>query len=495
MKTQEGSGRPPIKPLENAHRVRFHSDEELDRLREATLHVLERVGVTFPSARALDLLSAHGARVDARTQVVRFPPDLVLRALATVPRFYTLGARDPAFDLRFAEGVTYLSNDGCGHLVLDIGSTTTRPSTKDDVARAAQVCDYLSAISFLWPMISAQDCGATAPLHEIDALWSNSIKHVQGFVHGAAAARRAVEMATIVAGGEEARRARPPLSAMVCTVSPLMQDREAIEAALEFAAAGVPVGFTAMPTMGTTAPATMAGLLTVADAEVVSATVLVQLAAPGAPVFHSILPATCDPRTGAYVPKPLNRFGRQTVIEIAHHWGVPSQVGGFGTAARKPGTWQAAAEVALDLYPVALAGADMVAGIGLLDGSTVLALDSLLLDADLYHRTRYALRHLAIDDETLALDTVEQVGPGGHYLGTRHTRRHLRETVVPGLQHEAGPDGQYRDPLAVARERVASILERHRPEPLTDDQRAELDEVLDAAGREAASLGPASLSP
>ncbi len=375
--------------------------------------------------------------------------------MATAPRFYTLGARDPACDLRFAKGVSYLTNDGCGHLVLDIGSTTTRPSTKDDVAAAARVCDHLSAVSFLWPMVSAQDHGATAPLHEIDAMWSNSVKHVQGFVHGAAAARRAVEMATIVAGGETARRARPPLSAMVCTVSPLMQDREAIEAALEFAAAGIPVGFTSMPTMGTTAPATMAGLLAVADAEVVSATVLVQLAAPGAPVFHSILPATCDPRTGAYVPKPLNRYGRQAVVEIAHHWGVPSQVGAFGTGSREPGTWQAAAESGLDLYLVALAGADMIAGIGLLDGSTVLALDSLLLDADLYHRTRYALQRLPIDDETLALDTVTQVGPGGHYLGTKHTRRHLRDTVVPGLQHETGPDGEYRDPLAVARERVA----------------------------------------
>jgi len=484
--TTEQQDRWPIEPLQVAHTVRFQSDSELDRLREATLHVLEHVGVTFPSARALELLSAHGARVDATSQVVKFPPDLVLRAMATAPRFYTLGARDPACDLRFADGVSYLTNDGCGHRVLDIGSTVPRPSTKDDVAQAARVCDHLSAIAFLWPMISAQDYGATGPLHEIDAMWSNSVKHVQGFVHGAAAARRAVEMATIVAGDETARRARPPLSAMVCTVSPLMQDREAIEAALEFAAAGVPVGFTSMPTMGTTAPATLAGLLAVADAEIVSAIVLVQLAAPGAPVFHSILPAHCDPRTGAYVPKPLNRYGRTTVAEIAHHWGVPSQVGGFGTGARRPGTWQAAAEVALDLYPLALAGADMIAGIGLLDGSTVLALDSLLLDADLYHRTRYALQRLPIDDETLALDTVAQVGPGGHYLATRHTRRHLRDTVVAGLQHETGPDGEYRDPLAVARERVAAILADHHPEPLPDDKRVALDEVLAAADREAA---------
>ena len=153
MTADEIGGRPPIEPLECAQPVRFQSDRELDQLREATLHVLEHVGVTFPSARALELLSAHGAHVEAATQIVKFPPDLVLRAMATAPRFYVLGARDPSCDVRFADGVSYLTNDGCGHLVLDIGATTTRPSTKDDVAQATRVCDHLSAVAFLWPMI------------------------------------------------------------------------------------------------------------------------------------------------------------------------------------------------------------------------------------------------------------------------------------------------------------------------------------------------------
>ena len=194
----------------------------------------------------------------------------------------------------------------------------------------------------------------------------------------------------------------------------------------------------------------MAGMFAVADAEVVSALVLLQLAAPGTAVFHSILPSACDPRTGGYVAKPLNRNSRQTAVEIAHHWGVPSQAGGFGTASAMPGTWQSASEVATDPYVMALAGAEMVEGMGLTNGSTTLALESLLLDADVYHRARYALTRPEITEDTLALDTVAAVGPGGHYLAAKRTRRYLPEAMVPGLQHQSGPDGKYRDPLAVA---------------------------------------------
>ena len=474
--------RATIEPLIAPVCLQFHSEEELDGLRTATLWVLENVGVRFPSRPALELLAANGAHVESASQVVRFPPDLVLRAMADVPRHFLLGARNRALDLQLQTGLTFFCNDGCGTLMREADGSS-RPSTKADVAASALVCDGLSSVSFLWPMVAAQDCGSTASLHEIEALWTNSEKHVQGFVHGRTAARYAIEMASVIAGSEAERRRRPPLSAMLCTVSPLMQDREAIEAALEFAKAGIPVGFLSMPTLGTTAPATMAGLFAVADAEVISATVLMQLAAPGAAVFHSIIPEACDPRTGNYVAKPLNRSGRQLAIETAHHWGMSSQAGAFGTAASRPGTWQSASEVAIDSYLPALSGAEMAEGIGLTEGSTTLVLESLLLDSDLYHRARYALVRPEISEETLALDTIAAVQPGGHFLSTKHTRRHLPSAMVSGLQHEAGADGKYRDPVAVARERVEWILANHEPEPLDEDKRNELALILASAER------------
>lgn len=296
--------RPPIEPIRSAFRLRFLDDEQLDRLQAAALELLAEVGVRFPSERALGIFADHGARVDHDRQLVRIPADLVRRAMATLPRTFDLAARDPALDLHLEEGVSYFTTDGCGVETIDFETRRRRPSCKADVGRMALVADYLSSIGFYWPMVSAQDHGRSAPLHEMDASWNNTVKHVQSeTIMGAVPARYALEMATAIAGDRRALRHRPVFSAVVCTVAPLLQDRDGIEGALVLAEAGIPVGFLSMPTLGTTAPATLAGALAMADAEVISATVLVQLAFPGAPVFHSIMQAWADPRTGAYVSR------------------------------------------------------------------------------------------------------------------------------------------------------------------------------------------------
>jgi trimethylamine--corrinoid protein Co-methyltransferase len=108
-----------IEPITTSHKLRFLTDEQLDDLQEATLEVLENVGVGFRSERALAIFAEHGARVDRETQIVKIPRDLVLKTLSSVPRYFTLGARDPALDLRLQDGVSYFTNDGCGHKVVD----------------------------------------------------------------------------------------------------------------------------------------------------------------------------------------------------------------------------------------------------------------------------------------------------------------------------------------------------------------------------------------
>lgn len=192
----------------------------------------------------------------------------------------------------------------------------------------AHVADYLSSIAFYWPMVSARDYGRLAPLHELDAAYNNLVKHVQTeTVMGAELARYAVLMAEVIAGSKENLRRRPPLSSLVCTIAPLGQDAEGIEAAMVFAEAGIPVGFMAMPTMGTTAPAVPGGALVVGNAEVVSAMVLMQLIAPGAPVFYSLLASAMDPITADYiVSTPEKYLCNAAAVQLAHDWGVPSLV-------------------------------------------------------------------------------------------------------------------------------------------------------------------------
>lgn len=106
------------------------------------------------------------------------------------------------------------------------------------------------------------------------------------------------------------------------------------------------------------------------------------------------------------------------------------------------------------------------------------------MDDELYHRARYALMAMDVSDEALALDVIQKVGPGGHYLAQKHTRKHMRTAMKPGLGHQMDAEGKYRDPLEVSRERVRWILDNYQPEPLENVKQAELAKILTAADEE-----------
>jgi trimethylamine--corrinoid protein Co-methyltransferase len=288
-------------------------------------------------------------------------------------------------------------------------------------------------------------------------------------------------MARAVAGGADALRRRPLMSDLIGTVSPLVHDRDGIEAALVFAEAGVPVCFVSMPTLGTTAPATKAGALAVGSAELVSATVVLQLAHPGAPVLHSIMQSWIDPRSSAFLGFPLDVRARWLSTELAHAWGVPSEAASCGTDATVPGAWQAGVEEASDLSLAAMEGSELLPSIGLMSTYTVFWPEHLLLGHDIYQRARHAVMPLDLDDDQLALDVVAAVGPGGHYLAQRHTRTHLRASTTLGITHVPANGGGYRDPVGVAREEAERLYRDYRPQPLAESTRAELARVLAAA--------------
>jgi len=480
---------PPIEPIITPYKLSFLSGQQLTDLQDATLQVLETVGVKFPSETALAIFADHGAKVDHDSQVVKIPRDMVKKAMSTVPRYPLLGARTPELDLQTQNGVTFFTNDGCGHQTVDWQTGERRASTKADFAMMARIEDYLSAISFLWTIVSAQDCGYSSPLHEIEVAWNNCTKHYQSVtLMGAERCRYGVEMAAVLRGSRKAVRQRPPISMICCTIAPLIQDKEAIEGALVFAEAGLPVVFMSMPTMGTTAPATYAGALAVGDAEVISAVVLMQLAHPGAPAFHSLLHAWADPRTAAYVGYPLDSRARYAPVEIAHHWGIPALGGAFGTESPELDSWQSAAEIGPDPLLSGLAGAEIVTGIGLRDTYTLLFPEAIILDADLYHRARYALLEMEISPETLALDVIARVGPAGHFLNQKHTRTHMRTAMVRSITHQLDELGKYQHPRSYARDQVEWILKNHHPEPLEESIQSELSRIINAAELEFQAL-------
>ena len=436
----------------------------------------------FESPKAHAILKRAGAKVDQATGLVRIPRRLVEEALACVPREYVLGARDPACDLALGSGVTYGTTGGCAVEIVDWRTGVRRPSTKADLEAITRVQDCLGSICYWWPTVSAGDCGETAQLHELEAGWNNTSKHLMGMVQGERLARAAVEMATAVAGGAAELRRRPVMSDLIGTVSPLMHDKDGIEAGLVFAEAGVPVCYVTMPNLGTTAPATKAGAYVVGAAEIVGAAVLHELAAPGAPVIGSIMQIYADPRTALTLTTPLDDRCRFLATELLHSFGIPA-LGPFGGIdAPEAGTWLSGVETILQLMQLPLDGCELYTGIGTLDTYNLFTVENLILDDDLYHRARHAFLDIPMDEESLALDVIDAVGPGGHFLAQPHTRRHMRDAVLRAVSQEIGPDGQhYRDPVEVARERGLDIVEHYRPEPLEQGVRDELRAIVGAA--------------
>jgi trimethylamine--corrinoid protein Co-methyltransferase len=476
---------PPLQPILPSYHIKILEDRQLDQLQSATLEILEQVGIHCPSEKALNIYAEHGGLVDRSQQVVRLPSEVVMEAMAHAPRFYTMGARIPSFDLRLDGKSLFCATDGCGVETIDFVTRQRRRSRKEDVASMARVSDYLSALSFYWPIVSSQDYPKTAPLHELDASFNNTVKHIQSeTIMGEWTARYAIEMADVVAGNEQARRQHPPLSLLVCTIAPLAQDRDGLESALLFAEAGLPVGFMSMANTGSTAPATIAGTLVIADAEIIAALVLIQMASPGAPVFHSMMPGIMHPHTGDYQSSTLEGSLLYPLgAEMAHHWGVPTLAGIFGTDAQVPG-WQSAAEAASSLLLCALVGAETGSGMGLVESCMLLYPEAILMDAELYHRVRFEAAGLDTSPEAMALDVIREVGPRGHFLAHRHTRTNLRQRQFSNLTAQPKPGGGYRDPLEVAREKVDWILANHHPQPLEEAQKVELTRILAAADRE-----------
>ncbi len=477
-----------IKPIQPKKHQEILSADELKSIQSATLQLLEDVGVRFPSERALNIFAEHGAQVDKDSQIVRIPSELVAKAIGYAHRSYTLAGRSAETDLLLDGSRSYFGTDGVGVETIDFKTRKRRHSKKEDVANMARVADALSSIAFYWPMVSAQDYGQTAALHELDASFNNTTKHIQTVTSvNKILASYAIRMAEVIAGDREKMRAAPPLSALICTVAPLSQDKEGIEAGMNYAEAGVPVGFMSMPTLGSTAPATASGALVIGNAELVSAIVLMQLVAPGASVFYSLCASVMDPQTAGYIVGiPEKYMCNATGVQLAHDWGVPALAGAYAMDSPEPATWQLGRDSVYTSLMVAQAGADLAEGLGMIDASTLLVPEQIIFDDEIYHTHRVLAEGIDTSTDSLALDVIKAVGPGGHFLAQKHTRKHIRNIWIPELSHprrsnNAPPSPDIRER---ARAKFDTLLTEHEVEPLEKAVQVELQAILKAAGQE-----------
>ncbi|MBN1677544.1 MAG: trimethylamine methyltransferase family protein, partial [Candidatus Thermoplasmatota archaeon] len=444
---------------------------------------------------ARDSLGKAGAIVDEATSVVKFPVDLTKSLISKIPQTIVLAGRDKEFDLPVDGTHSYYTTDGCGVMVWEQKTRSRRLSVMQDIKDTAAIADYLPHCSIYEPMVVASDVPQN--VHVVAAMkeaFDISRKHIESeSTSNPEEARLQVKMASEIVGGIEELRKRHIMSAMVCTMSPLTLDGHATDAAMVWAEAHVPVHITGMAQMGVSGPATIAGDLVVNHAETLALAAAMQAHAPGSPVIYGSVLSNMNPRTGAIqLASPEAMMLCVCAHEMAKYLKMPSASGGIGSNAKIPGVQSTMENTMLALMSTLLAQ-EIMNGIGLVDCSTVLSYEQMIIDDELVGRSLKIGQDIPVSKETLCMDVIKDVGilgmgrKKGSYLGERSTMIEARKFYQPALfggdTYEQWEAKGKKDEMTIAKERADWILKNHQPVMLDRDISARLDELVKESGK------------
>jgi trimethylamine--corrinoid protein Co-methyltransferase len=407
------------------------SAAQCEAIHAAALSILERTGVRLSLPAAVERLRDAGAAV-RDGDLVRIPPALVAWALERAPSSVTLYDRGGEAAMTLDGTRTFYGpGSDCLH-VLDHRDGVVRAPTMDDVRDAVRLVDRLDDLDFVMSMFLPVDVDQrVADRHQMRAMLTGSRKPIVFVTYEAGGCVDAVAMAEHLAGGVEELRRRPSICCYVNTATALLPNTEALEKLLFLAERGLPMLFVPGAQAGVSTPVTAAGSLAEITAGILSGLVLAQLTREGAPfIVKGWGGGGLDMHTMVYpYATPDQRSG---CVAMARYYGLPSfALAGASDAKLVDG--QAAAEAALTLAVETLAGADLVHDLGYLESGMTGSLAQIVVCAEIVSWLRHLQRPIVIDDETLALDLVVELGPGGQFLAAGHTRRHYREQWYPRL--------------------------------------------------------------
>ena len=468
-------------------RTTFLLREEIEAIHNASLQVLEKTGIKVMSNPALDILKKGGAKVDYGTNRVTLPRQLVEEALKMAPKTITYGARNPKYDFVLNKQEPHFCAEGDPPFILDWETGRRRYSTAEDVANCMVIADYLDHVRVVRRMATATD--VPAPMQNVVGMYitlRNAEKHCERGMLSAKQARYAIEIATAVVGDSKRLRERPIYSAVQPPFSPLTYDKGITEGAIELGKAGIPVVLHPLPLSGVTGPATPAGTMVVANADVLGGLVIQELASPGAPVVYCAAAGTVNFYSGAEGISPEGPLMELGLGQLVQYYSLPDERPAFYGASkllsRQSDNHRVEALLThMSTEPVP----DIVLGLGGLGGTT--SPEAMVVDNEIVD---YALRFaqgIEVNDETLALDVIDKAGPGGHFLGEKHTLKHFRERWMPRLDVDSletwEKDG-VKSLGELAHQKVKEILATHKVAPLPEDVDREISRILQRAEAE-----------
>ena len=471
----------------------FLSDNEVEQIHEASLRILKETGIRVLSEKVRNLLAENGAEIDGES--VKIPKPMVEEAVRRAPREITLGARDPKCDLKIpAEEFPFMATSGFSPFVDDFKTGERRYSTSSDLKDFALVCDYLDTVDFFWPIVIPNDLPAPIQdFHSLVIALRNNRKHVQCSCVTEKTAQWQARLASAVVGSETELRRRPIFSTINCVVAPLIFEKGSSEAMVVLARAGIPIAPMTMVLGGTTAPVTIAGILAMANAEELASLVIIECANPGAPMIYCAEASPANMKTGAIdYEAPEYLLICAGCAQMARFYKIPDFVADISPADRlsEPISPEPRADTMADversLVRMALSYmtcTDISASLGGVDLAISAALDKLVLDAETYEHARAYLRRFEVNDDTLALDVIHKVGPGGHFLDTKHTLAHFKKEI---WSRELS-DTFILDPAAKgsfierAQAKVREILATHRAPLIEEAVDKEMSQIIEDA--------------
>jgi trimethylamine--corrinoid protein Co-methyltransferase len=470
----------------SVHHARM-GQQEREKIHMASLEILERTGIDVHDGQALALLVKGGAKADGIR--VRIPEYMVERALALTPKRFTLYNRHGQVAMRAWGYNTYYGGGSDCLNVLDHRTGGRRRPTLQDVRDAAIVQDALPELDFVMSMFLPEEVDSRIyDRYQMEAMLNCSTKPIVYVTPDFEGTVAAVEMCEAVTGGAGAFQRRPFATCYINVTSGLIANAEALQKCIYLAKKGLPLLYIPLNAGGVNAPTTTAGCMATMNAGTLLGIVLAQLVREGTPV------AVPGWNGGPYnlktmVANYVLADEQGVAVEMAKYYDLPT-FGMGGATDSKVLDQQCGMEVTLGLMTSLLHGANIVHDVGFMDAGLQGSLQLQVIANDTIGFLRAATRGVVVDDETLALDVVDELGPTGEYLNHDHTLKHFREPFYSSLA-DKGTYSQWVKRGATTMEeraakRVDEILESHRPEPLPADVQGDIRKIIE---REQARIG------
>jgi len=466
-------------------RLWFMDRSEEDIIHAKSIECLERFGVLIHSESVLRMLREAGADVDLKKRIAKIPEELVKNAVKKAPKSVTLAARDPKSDLRLpVERYPFVSTGGVTVFMTDLETGNRREATSKDLADFAKLTDALDPVDAFWPIVTTSEVPAHAQFaNELWVSLQNTTKHILGSAGsgtlGVPDARTQIALGALVAGGPEKLKKRPLFSVLSCIVPPLVFEKGAVEAQVEYARAGIPIISMSMCMGGMTAPVTIAGTVLTLNVENLASLVITQTAAPGAPHIY------CSEATlGNVVTGLIGYRGPEAPMifaaaaQMARRYGLPKMTGIIGIDGDVPGVGIPFGEVS-SLMLTTMSGTDLCSGIGGLDLDKGCSLEQVVIDAVMWEDYRAFMRDFVVDEESVAMDVIEQVGQGNTFLNHPHTARNFRgQMFMRDKRMEKYGATMSAAMVSDAKDVVRKILKEHSCEPLPEEVVARGNEIV-----------------